>query len=286
VGANSLLRRAMKSALAPVLNERTYSYLQAVSKAIDIRKGSGAEPELDLIPFAVRPGDTVLDVGANYGYYTYPLSRAVGPSGRVYAFEPVPFTYATLARVTRLLGLRNVVLVPKGCSDAAGVVEFSVPVQKSGAPSAGQAHIGSRNDKRAGAESQVRWARTTPVRCEVVALDDYLPPIANLSLIKCDIEGAELLAFRGAGRMIERHRPSVICEINPWFLDGFGLRLDDLISFFVDRGYQLYRYTREKKLAPVTSTASIVEDNYVFLHRDRFAAFGTLIEQPVHAHPA
>jgi hypothetical protein len=227
----------MKSALAPVLNERTYSYLQAVSKAIDIRKGSGAEPELDLIPFAVHPGDTVLDLGANYGYYTYPLSRAVGTSGRVYAFEPVPFTYATLALVTRLLGLRNVVLVQKGCSDAAGVVEFRVPVQ-------------------------------------------------NLSLIKCDIEGAELLAFRGAARTIERHRPSVICEINPWFLDGFGLRLEDLIAFFVDRGYQLYRYTREKTLVPVASPASIVEDNYVFLHRDRLAAFGTLIQQPAHAHPA
>jgi FkbM family methyltransferase len=280
VGANSLLRRAMKSALAPVLNERTYSYLQAASKAIDIRKGSGAEPELDLIPLAVRPGDTVLDLGANYGYYTYPLSRAVGPSGRVYAFEPVPFTYATLALVTRFLGLRNVTLVPKGCSDTSGIVNFSVPVQKSGAPSAGQAHIGTRNDEREGAEGQVRWSRTVPVRCELVTLDEYLPPLENLSLIKCDIEGAELLAFRGAARTIETHKPSVICEINPWFLDGFGLRLDDLIAFFVDRGYRLYHYTRHKKLAPVTSLVSIVEDNYVFVHPDRLGPFLPLVERP------
>jgi FkbM family methyltransferase len=267
----------MKTALAPVLNERSYKYLQAISKALDIRRGSSAEPELDLIPLAVRPGDTVLDLGANYGYYTYPLSRAVGPSGRVYAFEPVPFTYSTLVLVTRFLGARNVTLVPKGCSDAAGTVEFNVPVQKSGAPSAGQAHIGSRNDDRAGAEQQVKWNRSAHVQCEVVALDDYLPRLTNLSLIKCDIEGAELLAFRGATRTIETHKPSIICEINPWFLTGFGLRLEDLIAFFAGRGYGLYHYTDAKKLVPV-SLREIVEDNYVFLHPDRLAPFRPLID--------
>lgn len=266
----------MKSALAPVLNDRTYGVVQAVSKAIDIRKGSSAEPELDLIRFAVRPGDTVLDLGANYGYYTYPLSRAVGPSGRVYAFEPVPFTYSTLVLVTRLLGLRNVSLVEKGCSDSAGVVEFDVPVQKSGAVSAGQAHIGTRNDDRAGADAQVRWERSKRVRCEVVALDDYLPPLNEVSLIKCDIEGAELLAFRGAVRLIEQHVPSVICEINPWFLDGFGLRLEDLLGFFTSRGYSLYQYTSKMLVRPAVS--EIVEDNYVFIHPHRLKPFGSLLQ--------
>lgn len=268
----------LKATLAPVLNETTYAYVQGLSKAIDIRRGTSAEPELDLIPLAVRPGDTVLDLGANYGYYTYPLSRAVGPTGRVYAFEPVPFTFRTLTLVTRWLALRNVTLVPKGCSDVAGSVEFALPLQRSGAPSAGQAHLGSRDDNRAGAETQVRWAATRRVRCEVVALDDYLPPLTNLSLIKCDIEGAELLAFRGAARLVDTHAPSIICEINPWFLDGFGLRLDELLSFFSDRGYERYRYTPRKTLAAVTSAAAVTEDNYVFLHPRRRAPFEALIE--------
>lgn len=268
----------MKAALAPVLNDSTYAYVQAISKALDIRKGAGAEPELDLIPLAVQSGDAVLDLGANYGYYTYPLSRAVGPDGHIYAFEPVPFTFRTLALVTRFLGLRNVTLIPKGCSDAAGTVEFALPVQKSGAPGAGQAYIATRDDNRAGADTQVRWQRTAKVMCEVVRLDDYLPPLTNLSLIKCDIEGAELLAFRGAARTIDAHHPCVICEINPWFLDGFGLQLADLVEFFTSRGYGLYRYTTSRKLARV-SIGDIVEDNYVFLHPDRLAPFARLIEQ-------
>jgi FkbM family methyltransferase len=278
MAANSALRRAVKATLRPLLNDTTYSYLQGVAQALDIVRGKWYEPELDLISLAVSPGDDVLDLGANYGLYTYHLSRAVGARGRVYAFEPVPFTHRTLAVVVRLLGLRNVTIVPKGCSDAGGTVTFRLPVQASGAPGAGQAHIGTRNDERPGADTQVRWDRTVLVQCEMVALDEYLPPLAKLSLIKCDIEGAELLAFRGAMRVIDQHRPCVICEINPWFLDGFGLRLEELVGFFSDRGYRLYRYASERRLAAISSLADVVEDNYVFIHPDRLAPFAPLLE--------
>jgi hypothetical protein len=117
------------------------------------------------------------------------------------------------------------------------------------------------------------------VSCEVVALDAYLPELSNLSLIKCDIEGAELLAFRGAVRIIEKHRPSIICEINPWFLEGFGLRLEDLVGFFTDRGYGLYRYDPDRKLKPIRDLDEVVEDNYVFLHPTRLTPFAPLIAQ-------
>ncbi len=277
MGANSLLRRAAKVVLRPLLNDRIYCYLQGIVQAIDIRRGRWYEPELDLIPIAVTPGDEVLDLGANYGLYTYHLSRAVGAKGHVYAFEPVPFTHRTLAFVVRLLGLRNVTIVPKGCSDAAGTVTFRLPIQASGAPGAGQAHIGTRDDERPGAETQVRWNRTARVQCEVVALDEYLPALTRLSLIKCDIEGAELLAFRGAASTIDRHLPCVICEINPWFLEGFNLRLEDLVGFFSDRGYQLYRYTPEKTLVLIASLTDVIEDNYVFIHSERLAAFASLM---------
>jgi FkbM family methyltransferase len=278
VAADSRLRRAIKAAVHPLLNDTLYSCLQGVSKAVDIRLAKWSEPELDLILPAVKSGDEVLDLGANYGLYTYRLSRAVGRSGRVFAFEPIPFTTRTLRVVTRLLALRNVTIVPAGCSDTNGMISFTVPVQSSGAPGSGQAHIGTRNDQRPGSEVQVRWNQTTRVECAVVALDDYLPPLRSLSLIKCDIEGAELLAFRGAARTIQQHLPTVICEINPWFLDGFNLRLEDLVGFFADRGYQLYKYTTEKRLARIASASEIVEDNYVFIHPSRMKPFAPLME--------
>jgi FkbM family methyltransferase len=279
VSANSALRRLAKQILYPVVNDRSYRYFQGISKAWDIRTGSWSEPELDLIPFAVRPGETVLDIGANYGVYSYHLSRAVGSSGRVYAFEPVPFTYATLQLVAKILRFRNVELIEKGCSDKSGEVTFAVPVQTSGAIAAGQSYIGGRDDARAGREQQVRWTGTKSIVCEVVALDEFLPRTSELSFIKCDIEGAELLAFRGAEKLISRFLPSVVCEINPWFLEGFGIRLEQLTGFFFDRGYGLYFYSvenQQRRLRAV-EVKDVVEDNYLFIHPQRCSRFAALL---------
>ncbi len=279
MGADSLVRRTAKRALSPFAHGRGYRLVQAAAMAWDIRSGRWREPEVDLIAFAVRPGDRVLDLGANYGVYSYHLSKAVGPSGRVYAFEPVPFTSETLRLVIRVLRLTNVELVAKGCSNAPGFVDFDVPVQPSGAISAGQAHIAQRNDDRQGKDQQVRWSHSRTIRCEVVTLDEYLGDVTPLTFLKCDIEGAELLAFQGAARLITAHHPTVVCEINPWFLAGFGLRLADLVAFFVERGYFLARYVTSPaaRLERIADLSTIVEDNYVFVHESRALSFEPLL---------
>jgi hypothetical protein len=117
------------------------------------------------------------------------------------------------------------------------------------------------------------------VVAEVVALDEFLPRVESLSLIKCDIEGAELLCFRGAERLIGEHRPTVICEINPWFLEGFGINLEELLGFFDVRGYKLYRYVEDgpaRRLREVAA-AEVEEDNYVFIHPSRLERFTGLL---------
>ena len=55
------------------------------------------EPDLKLVQHLVKPGDTVLDVGANFGVYTRVLSQLVGPAGRVISVEPVPQTFSILS---------------------------------------------------------------------------------------------------------------------------------------------------------------------------------------------
>lgn len=277
MGANSLGRRLLKRLLFPFLREQNYQFLQCLAKAWDIRRGSWSEPELDLISFAVRSGESALDIGANYGLYSYHLSRAVGPSGRVYAFEPVPFTAATFRLVSKLLRFRNVEFVPKGCGDHAGRIAFTLPVQSSGAISAGLAHIALRDNERPGRNRHFQYERTDQIWCDVIVLDDFLPELSNLSFIKSDIEGADLLALRGAEELIRRHRPIVVCEINPWFLEGFGIKLEELMGFFFEKGYGVYQYKvdGQRKRLRAVAVEDIVEDNYVFVHsqrRDRFAS--------------
>ena len=76
-----------------------YALALVAVKALDIRRGRWTEPELRLIPHVVRPGESAVDVGANYGLWSYHLARAVGRRGSVVAFEPVPQTFRALRRV-------------------------------------------------------------------------------------------------------------------------------------------------------------------------------------------
>lgn len=152
MAANSLLRRAVKASLHPVMNESTYSDVQGIAKAVDIRRGTWYEPELDLIAFAVRPGDEVLDLGANYGFYTYHLSRAVGAQGHVYAFEPVPFTNRTLALVawpSRSRSRGRARRVPARLTSGRGIT--------------GARARRRRCDGIARCRSNVRWSRLTSI---------------------------------------------------------------------------------------------------------------------------
>lgn len=275
--ANSRARKLLKRVLMPLLNERTYRWFQCAAMAWDIRRGTWQEPEMELLPYALRAGESAVDVGANYGVYSYRMSKLLGPSGKVYAFEPVPYTYETLRMTTKILGVRNVEIVPKGLSDRAGKITFELPVQTSGAPAAGLAHIAGRNNDRPGKESQIRYPGSKMVEGEVIRLDDYLPSGVDIPLVKCDIEGAELMAFRGAAATIDRCLPTVICEINPWYLEGFGLRVDDVTQFFFTRGYRLYFYDdKQRRLVP-KAAPDVVEDNYVFVHPRRADRLASLL---------
>jgi len=270
VGWNSALRRAAKHGLAPILPDRAYKVIQAASMARDIRSGAYFEPELEVALAALSPGDVALDLGANYGMYAVPMARRTGATGRVFAFEPVPFTADALSIVVRLLRAPNVDIRAQACGSIAGTATFSVPLQGSGAISAGQAHAGDRDDERPGHERHVRWEQSKQISCEVVKIDDALHDVRGVSLIKADIEGMELYAFDGARRIIERDLPTVITEINPWFLDGFGIHLIDLLEFFWTRGYKCYRYDEAAhRLREVHGAEEVVEDNYVFVHARR-----------------
>lgn len=266
MAANSITRRIAKKLLAPLLGERTYTVLQAVAMGWDIKRGSWWEPELELINRVVRDGDSAIDIGANFGLWAFYLSRAVGAGGKVYSFEPIPFTARTFGLIARGLGFRsNVELVAKGVGERSGSMVFKVPVMDTGAISAGLVHMQGRNDDRPGRDQHARFPATKDVTCEIVTIDEYLPDLSRLALLKCDVEGADLFALRGARKTLERHKPVVIIEITPWFLEGFGLTVLDVVSFFDELGYRCYRYDDAGRLVPTPSDL-IVEDNWVFVH--------------------
>jgi FkbM family methyltransferase len=267
MAANSPARRFVKRILAPVLGERSYAVLQAIAMGWDIRSGGWSEPELELVPLAVKPADTVIDIGANFGLWAYHLARAAGPHGRVYCFEPIPFTARTFRYISKALSFSHVDLVEKGVGETTTRMTFKVPVADLGNISAGLVHMGQRNDARAGKELWAQFDKTKEVECDVIAIDDYLPNLTNVSFLKCDIEGADLFAMRGAKKTLESHHPTVIIEINPWFLEGFGVKTEDLVEFFAKLGYRFYVYDAGR-LTPA-EVKDVTPRNWVFVHPSR-----------------
>ena len=127
----------------------------------------------------IAPGDCVLDIGANAGYYTLLASRSVGPMGRVFAFEPLPLNLQFLREHIRLNGLVNVTVVRKAVSDRQGTARFA----------AGQSPLMGRLSSQGEME------------IETVTIDGLVEGgvVPGPQALKIDVEGAEESVLAGAG---------------------------------------------------------------------------------------
>jgi FkbM family methyltransferase len=135
-------------------------------------------------------GGTVLDLGANVGFYTLLAAELVGPSGRVHAFEPVPRNLQYLRQHIALNGLTNVSVVEAAVSDAGGRRRFRLHV------SAAMGHLGDDGQ----------------MEVSTVALDQFVfeTAVAAPHSIKIDVEGAEFSVLQGARETLSQHRPSLL----------------------------------------------------------------------------
>lgn len=198
------LRRAKRVAYTLLCGGDVASYLRLRSAAVrwSARLGLYERRHLRFLRTIVRRGDTVVDAGANFGAYTLALARAVGPSGRVLAFEPLPPIHAHLRANTASLpqvDCRNVAL-----SDVAQAsVDMWIPRIPGGIA---EPSLASMEAPASGT------AERTTVR--VMRLDDLLPELADVTFLKLDVEGHELRCLDGARETLRRFRPLVQFEAN------------------------------------------------------------------------
>lgn len=157
------------------------------------------EQEFTVLDQMVRPGDCVIDVGANVGHYTARLSALVGPRGRVIAFEPIPRTFALLASNLPYFPHPNVTLVNAAVSEKCTALGMRVPLEADGAANYYQARIIADSD----AELQVL----------AVSIDALGLPMP-VSLVKIDAEGHDFSVLRGMVSLLRRDLPTLIVEDN------------------------------------------------------------------------
>ncbi|WP_103505832.1 FkbM family methyltransferase, partial [Streptomyces sp. FM008] len=187
----------------------------------------------------VRPGAACLDIGAEYGLYTWMLSALAGPTGQVHSVEPLPGPSGWLRTTARLLGARNVTVHRTAIGDRTGHGTLSLPVRR-GLPVHGRAYLveGSRGP---GPNAEFRRARS--VRTPVRTLDQLVRDIGleKLSFLKADVEGAELAVLRGGSATLRRHRPTLLLEIERRHLTKYGGDPAEVLSHLGSYGYRAHR---------------------------------------------
>ena len=212
-------------------------YLRVVSRmfflyrALGIgRKGRALEYNYHL-PQLVGRGATAIDIGANLGYYTRPLSAIVGDEGRVYAVEPVPVIFDVLKR--NVAGCNNVTLL----NYALGSEERTIEMANDSVAAAGYFGTG-RNFVSDGELS----GEAIKFSAEMRRGSRLFAELERVDFIKCDIEGYERVVIPEMRAIIERHHPTVLIETD-------GETRQGIIDMFTQMDYRAYMLEGGKEVA-------------------------------------
>jgi FkbM family methyltransferase len=180
-----------------------------------------------LIDHCVKPGERVVDVGANIGMLTLHAAFRVGPAGVVDAFEPNPACCRRIESALAGNDISHVRLHPIGLSDATGTLVLSIL----------QNHTGMGTLATVDSSAAVTARVDVPVR---VADDVLLSDPRPIVLMKIDVEGFEARALRGMREVLKRDKPIVTTEVVPEWLERAGSNVRELVELMRAAGYEPY----------------------------------------------
>ena len=192
----------------------------------------------------IRPGWVVFDIGANIGAHTLHFARLVGPSGKVYAFEPTDYAcekirvnLALNPRERSIVDLQQRFLVADGSERLPATVFSRWPVAKKHA---------DLNFEHQGKPERLTGA-------SAITADDFcrISAIQRLDFIKLDVDGHELTVLQGFRHNLVRFRPLILVELAPFvYKDSKADEFDDFVKFFADLGYD---FTEAGSGSPIPS---------------------------------
>ncbi|MFH0998666.1 MAG: FkbM family methyltransferase [Pseudomonadota bacterium] len=177
------------------------------------------EQEIAFVRTFLNPGMHVVDIGANYGTYTLTAATSIGPSGKVWAFEPSQLTAAYLTRSIRRNQLNNITVIQAGVSDSDRLAFLS---------------MNTNSELNQVEECDVAGPKEA---IALMSLDGWMEAAdARIDFMKMDAEGQEDNIIRGGKRFFESCSPLILYGIKRG--DAFHL---EMVRSFLDIGYQSYR---------------------------------------------
>jgi FkbM family methyltransferase len=221
-----------------------------------LTEGRYEENEIGVFRKFLRPGAVVLDIGANYGYYSLVAAPYVRPGGQVLAFEPNPHIFKLMASSVYLNGYTHIVKPHRcGVFDKNATLHFALDASGPGGARIVEPEYHCSNDE-------------VVLNVPVVKLDDFLPPDLIVDVVKIDVEGREKHVLNGMRDIISRS-PSIVILME---LFASFFRTDALFEEFLsfirsELGLLLYKVMDGSQLSEVSNADLLGKESYVVLSR-------------------
>lgn len=229
------------------LNEHKV-YVNTFDRMMAVRfwRGSNSEKEEhNFIGSFIKEGMCVMDVGANIGYHTLHLARCVGPTGKVYAFEPDANNYRLLVKNIEVNQYHHVTAVQSAVSDHSATVSLYHCEE-------------NRGDHRIYDSKDGRKAEEV----NMISLDEYFKDRdQHIDFAKIDTQGADGLVLSGMRRLIENNdRMIMICEFAPWLLKQCGSSPEKVLNEIRSLGLNIYTIEAKGRLEKLEEDTTLLQE--------------------------
>ncbi len=193
-------------------------------------KGINEPPIQNALAEHLKPGDTIFDIGANVGFFSLIAARLVGPTGKVYSFEPVPANAAAIRRNAGLNGF-SIDVMETAVGDSTGEIELVLTRHPGGASIIADTPSHDISGR---------------LRVPVTRIDDLVAEgrIDVPAFVKIDVEGAEAAVLRGMEQTCRGHRPGIVCELDDATIEAVEGKVAGVEEMLRSWGYQVKRLDR------------------------------------------
>jgi len=159
-----------------------------------------------------RPGNTVMDIGANIGEWTLRMANTVGSEGCVYSFEPIPLINESLSKTIRINNLSQVTLCQLALGNQSGDLEFTIPIDFNDRAIHGESRLGTEEGNW---NIYTEVKSTKNIKVKTSTLDEFASEysIDKLDFVKIDVEGKEVDILEGGKKTFSHFTPALILEV-------------------------------------------------------------------------
>jgi len=229
------------------------------------------EPETPYLADLLSGAPVCLHVGASDGRHSYVMTQ-VAPQAKIYAIEPSAFSMAVLKLTIAWHGIAGrVTPIHAAVGDQAGEMLLVTPRKITGRMGRAYAFVAAerpQGEARPDLQDTGMEVQPTPV----ITLDGFCEArgINKVDFIRMDIEGAELMALKGAAGILDRDRPHVLLEIHPKMLEArFDATAEQVVEVFTGRGYRMFALNSDRLEEVFGVSRDRPWKDYFFIHPTR-----------------